>query len=200
MDYLGLMKLSVRNYMKRRLNMNRRLYLRAFEYEDLNFINKLRNDNALYDYTCGNKYFISSERDKKWIEDKIFNNYKQLYLMVCTIDGSIPIGYICAIDIDYINRKAQAGGIVIALEFASNGFGTEAANLLLKHLFGELGMNMVYLFVREDHKASLKMTEKIGFKKEGMMRDYVYKQNKFHNAYIYSMLKSEFDCIKGEND
>lgn len=173
--------------------MSRRLYFRAFEYEDLAFINKIRNENELFEFTCGNKFYISSERDKKWIEDKIFNNSKQLYLMLCTIDSNVPIGYVAATNIDYINRKVQYGGIVIAKEFAGNGYGTEASQLLLKHIFEELGMNMIYGYWREDHKASLRMAENSGFKIDGLIRDYVYKQNKFHNAYILSQLKSDYE-------
>jgi RimJ/RimL family protein N-acetyltransferase len=174
--------------------MNKNLYLRAFEYEDLNFINKLRNDDEIFKFTCGNKYHISSERDKKWIEDKIFNNYNQIYLVSSTIDG-IPVGYICATDLDYVNRKAQIGGIVIAREFAGQGYGAGTVKSLLNHLFGEIGMNMVYLFVLEDHKVAISMYEKLGFKEDGLIRNYVYKQNRFHNAYIYSILKSEYDQL-----
>ena len=85
--------------------MRKRIFLRAFEYSDLTFINELRNDDTLYELTCGNKYHISSERDKKWIEDKIFNNYHQLYLVVCSNEDKKPIGYLSASNIDYINRK-----------------------------------------------------------------------------------------------
>lgn len=173
--------------------MDKKLFLRAFEYEDLSFINKLRNDDGFFDLTCGNKYFISSERDRKWIEDKIFNNHTQLYLMVCTISDRMSIGYICATDIDYINRKAIHGGLVLAKEFIGKGYGTEASLLLMEHLFGELGMNMVYSYVREDHLASLRMCEKIGYRIDCLVRDFVYKQNKFHNAYLCSILKSDFD-------
>ena len=181
-------------------NFNKRLYLRAFEYDDLAFINKLRNDDMFFTLTCGNKYYISSERNRKWIEDKIFNNHSQLYLMLCIIDDSRPIGYICSTNIDYVNRKAQWGGIVIAKEFAGKGYGTEGGQLLLEHLFGELGMHMVYTFVREDHAASLRLTEKVGFQKDGLVRDYIYKQNKFHNAYLCSILKSEYDDMKNNCD
>lgn len=177
--------------------LNKQLYLRAFEYDDLLFINKLRNEEGLFEFTCGNKYYISSERDKKWIEDKIFNNSTQLYLMLCKIDDSQPIGYICAVNIDYVNKKAQWGGIVIDEKFAGVGYGTEGGHLLLDHLFCELGMNMVYGFWREDHASSLKMAEKIGFHIDGLARAYVYKQNKFHNAFMCSILKSEYEEILG---
>lgn len=172
--------------------MDSRLYLRAFEYEDLSFINRLRNDDDIFSFTCGNKFFISSQRDKKWIEDKIFNNYNQLYLMICTYEEQQSIGYICATNIDYLNRKAQWGGIVIEEEFSGKDYGTESAILLLNHLFYELGMNMIYGYWRADHGASLRMAEKIGFMKDGIARDYVFKQNKFHDAYLLSILKDEF--------
>jgi RimJ/RimL family protein N-acetyltransferase len=178
-----------------RSKMNSRLYLRAFEYDDLTLINKLRNDDELFEFTCGNKFHTSLERDKKWIEDKIFNNSTQLYLMLCIAETKIPIGYVAATNIDYINRKAQYGGIVISWEFKGKGYGTEASKLLLKHIFEELGINMVYGYWREDHVASLRMAEKVGFKIKGLIQDFVFKQNKFHNAYICSLLKSEYDLI-----
>lgn len=169
-----------------------KVYLRAFEYQDMKFINELRNDGDIFKFTCGNKYFISTERDKQWIEDKIFNNYNQLYLMISEVDGDNQIGYICATDIDYVNRKAQWGGIVIHEKFSGKGYGTQSAELLLSHLFFECNINTVYGYWRTDHTVSLKIAEKLGFKKDGVMRNFVYKQGEFHDAYLLSILKEEF--------
>ena len=173
-----------------------KVYLRAFEYSDLNIINALRNDDSIFQTTGGNKYYISSGYDKKWIEDKVFNNYNQLYLVICNSEDHKPLGYISANNIDYVNRKAEWGGIVIAKEVNSKGIGTEAGYLLLKHLFEELGMNMVYAYVKEDNKASYRFSEKYGFKKDGLIRDFVFKQNGYHNAYIFTMLKSEYEILR----
>ena len=173
-----------------------KLYLRAFEYSDLNLLNSIRNDDSLFQTTGGNKYFISSEYDKKWVEDKIFNNYNQLYLVICSRDSDVPVGYLCATNIDYINRKAEWGGLIISKEFNGRGFGTEAGYLLLAHLFEELGINMVYAYVKEDNKGSYRIYEKLGFHKDGLIRDFVYKLNDYHNAYIFTMLKSDFENLK----
>lgn len=175
--------------------MEDRLYFRAFEHDDLNFINTLRNSDKVYSLTCSNKYFISSVRDKNWIEDKIFNNKSQLYLMVCTKLEREPIGYIALTNIDYLNRKARFGGIVIAQEFSGKGYGTETTKMILNHVFEEMNLNMFYGYWREDHLASIRMAEKNGFKKDGLIRDFVYKQGKYHNAFIMSILKSEFDNL-----
>lgn len=178
--------------------MNNKLYFRAFEYEDLHFINIMRNNENNFIYTCGNKYYTSSIRDKEWIEDKIFNNKTQLYFIICTRSDNIPIGYISVINIDFVNRKAQYGGVIISEKYSGNGYGKEATRLILNHIFDEMGLNMFYGYWREDHKVSIKMGEKNGFKIDGLVRDYVYKQGKFHNAYILSILKSEYDNLKKE--
>jgi len=172
-----------------------RLYMRVFRQEDLAFINKLRNSDAFFDLTCGNKYFISSEWDRKWIEGKIHNTSDQRYLMICRIADDLPIGYYGASDIDYVNKKAQLAGVVISKEFSGKGYATECAGMMLKELFYRLGMNMVYVYIRVDHIASLRHIEKLGFKVSALARAYVYKQNKYHDAYLLSLLKEEFDQL-----
>lgn len=176
--------------------MENKVYLRAFEYSDISILNTIRNDDFLFLTTLGNKYYISSEYDKKWIEDKIFNNYNQLYLVVCCSETQKPMGYTCATNIDYINRKAEWGGLIISKDAGNKGVGTEACYLFINHLFGELGLNMVYAYVKEDNKASYRLSEKFGFKKDGLIRDFAFKQNRFHNAYVFTMLKSEYDKMQ----
>lgn len=173
--------------------MDRRLYFRAFETEDLELINRLRNDDYVYELTSGNKYYVSSKRDERWIEDKILNNFSQLYLMICKYETNEPIGYIAVTDIDYVNRKAKYGGIVISKEHSHQGFGTEATELMFEHMFDELGMNMLYGFWREDHTSSIKMAEKTGFAINGLITDYVYKQGKFHNAYLMTITQKDYN-------
>ena len=173
--------------------MVNKIYLRAFEYSDLSFLNTIRNDDDLFQTTTGNKYYISSEHDKKWIEDKIFNNYNQLYLVICCSESHKPMGYLSINNIDYVNRKAEYGGMVISKEFSIKGIGTTTGNLMLNHLFNELGMNMVYCYIKEDNMATQRITEKFGFNKDGIIRDYVYKQGHFQNVCIFTLLKSEYE-------
>lgn len=168
------------------------VYLRAFEFEDLSVLNKLRNNDKIYSFTCGNKYFISSEYDRKWIEDKIFNNKTQLYLGICLVENHKLIGYLSIINIDLQNRKSEWGGIIIDLESSNKGYATAAANLMLMHVFTELNMNRFSGYWLEENKPSLRMAEKLGFVKEGVLRDFIFKKNKYHNAILLSILRSEF--------
>ncbi|MBN1217141.1 MAG: GNAT family N-acetyltransferase [Candidatus Lokiarchaeota archaeon] len=176
-------------------NYNYRIYLRAFEFDDLLLLNKWRNDDEIYKFTGGNKYFISTEYDKKWIEKKIFNKQSNIYLAICLKENNDLIGYLSIINIDYRNRKAEWGGIIIGEKAMQNkGLATEAGHLMLKYIFEEINLNRFYGFWLDNNKASLKMAEKLGFKREGLLRSSVYKLNSYHDQVIMSILKEEYNC------
>lgn len=159
---------------------------------DLDFIHKLKSDDAVYNLTGSTKYYISLERNRKWIEEKMFNNKDQIYLMICNVETDEAIGYVCATNIDYINRKAEWGGIVLGSDHQVKGYGLDAGRLLLNHLFGELGMNMVYCFIKEGNLGSVKLGEKIGFEICGFIQDYIYKNFQYHGVHMMKLLKSDY--------
>lgn len=178
-----------------------RIYLRAFEPDDVVVINRWRNDDDIFRQTSGNKYYISSIYDKKWIEDKIFNNEKNIYLCICLKENNTLIGYLSINDIDYRNRTAKWGGIVIGDKSNwSKGFATEAATLMIKFVFDELGMNCLHALWLESHTNSIKMGKKVGFVEEGILRDRVYKLGKYHNQLSMSLTRKEFESIYNNRD
>ena len=174
--------------------MESRLFLRAFEYSDLEKLNTLRNDDEAYLYTGGNKFYISKEYDKKWIEDKIFNNLHQVYLAICLKDTEELIGYLGIYEIDFRNRKAQWAGINILKTYSNKGYATEASKLMLKYIFEELGINRFHGYWLESNKASIRMAEKLGFETEGILRDFVFKKNQFHNVLLMRILRENYNA------
>lgn len=177
-----------------------RLYLRAFEVEYYKTINAWRQDPEIFDKTGGNVLFISSERDKKWIEEKILNSENNLYLAICLNETNELIGYSSIINIDWRNRNAEWGGIVIGNKNLWNGgYATEAADLMLRYVFFEMGLHRFYGHWLESHTASIRMGEKLGFKKEGRLRDSVFKHNQFHDQIIMALFKKEFEAMHSKN-
>lgn len=168
------------------------VYLRAFEYTDEDFLIELRLNKELFRYTCGNTYFMSTEHSKKLLSDNIFSNQNQLYLLICLYQDEIPIGYLSIDSIDHVNKKVQWGGIVIDPQYTGKGYGTMASKLMIKFVFEELNMNRIYGYWMEENSASLKMSEKLGFKIEGILREHVFKWNKYHSVYICSLLKKDY--------
>lgn len=176
------------------------VYLRALEPEDYQVSVKWRNDDEINSMVGGPKYFVSSEYEKKWVENKILNNSTDTVLALCLKENDKYIGNVYLTEIDWINRTGHCPILIGDKEEWGKGFATEARLLILKFAFYERGLERIWAAVLESNKASLRMLEKCGYQKEGLLRHSVYKNGKFHNQYILSILRCDFDeLLKSRN-
>jgi RimJ/RimL family protein N-acetyltransferase len=65
-------------------------------------------------------------------------------------------------------------------------------NTLLRFGFLEMNLNCIYLDVFENNPRAISCYEKCGFKREGALRERVYKNGKYLNEFKMSILKREF--------
>ena len=174
-----------------------KVYLRAFEPDDYKTIHAWRRDEEVYQLTIGNRFFVSSEKDRRWVLDRIMSNDVELYLAICLVADDGLIGYLSLADIDHRNGRAEWSGIVIGeKKHRGHGYATEAVYLLLQFAFEELGLHRVSGSWLAENKVSLFLGKATGFRQEGLLRDYVYKNGKRHDVVIMSMLRPEFEELK----
>lgn len=176
-----------------------RIYLRAFELSDSSLIHRWRSNEDIVRNVSGNTYFVSSEREKKWVEDKIVNDYRDMYLAICLKANNEMIGYTSINNIDYRNRKAEWGGTIIGeIEHQSQGYATEAAILMLGYIFEELNLNKCYGYCLEEHAATIKLLKKLHFTQEGILRENVFKNNSYKNMLLFSLLRHEYEAVRSQ--
>lgn len=174
-----------------------KIYLRAFEPDDYRQINAWRKDEEIYRLTGGNKRFVSSERDRQWVLEKIANNETEDYLAICLAESGRMIGYISVSNIDYRNSRADWSGIVIGdKECRGQGYASQAIYLLLEYCFDELGLHRVTGYWLSENTVSLFVGRMLGFRQEGVLRDYVYKSGRRHDVILMSVLKPEFEQLR----
>ncbi|MCU7618709.1 GNAT family N-acetyltransferase [Chryseobacterium sp. PBS4-4] len=173
------------------------IFFRAFELGDAEFVSDLRKINEFENLIGGNKRFVSSSRDQKWIESLIYNDYQdKFYLAVCEKESKNIIGYTSVSDIDHINKACFWSGIKIHPDFNGKGYGTQVVLLILKFIFEELNMERCTGQCLEEHIVAKKLMEKVGFQVEALQRHSVFKNGKYHNQFILSILKDEYPLIK----
>jgi RimJ/RimL family protein N-acetyltransferase len=171
-----------------------RLYLRALELNDYILINQWRNDPDISKYLAGNFFFVSSEREKKSVENKILDDSKNIYLGICDLKNKDLIGYTNINNIDLRNLKAEWGGTLIGNKaYLGKGYGKEASSLMLRFLFDQYPIHKCYAHCLEEHPRTSRMFELLGFKKEGLLRDEVFKNGEFKNLLVYSILREEIN-------
>ena len=167
-------------------------YLRAFEPEDYKITHKWRNDPDLTNLLTGNKYFVSSEREKHWVEEKIKDDSKEIYLAICDKNTHEMVGMVCINNIDFRNSKASIGGMTLGKEHWKKGYGVAAQVLLLKYVFEELGLNKLSTNYLVEHDITKRSLKKFGFKIEGVARQDIFKNGKYHDVEYASLLKKEY--------
>lgn len=171
--------------------MENNIYLRALEVEDYKTTIKWRNDDEIWEMVTGPKYFVSSEYEKNWMI-KAINNPNELRLGICLKENDLLIGLASMIQIDMVNRNGAFSIMIGNKKYWNGGYGTEAINLLTEHCFNERGMERIWGAILESNLASQKMGLKCGYKVEGVLRNSVFKNGRYHNLVVMSMLRDEF--------
>lgn len=171
--------------------MDSLVYLRAFEPDDYLSSVKWRNDDHIWSLLGGDKYYVSSCYEKKWIEDAIFDS-KSIRLAVCLREGDRYVGNVSITNVNQTNRSGESNIFIGDHSCWGKGIGQEAYRLLLEYAFNERGFHRIEAKVLGDNIASLKLHEKVGFKKEGTLRETVFKNGHWQNQVVLSILEQEF--------
>lgn len=69
---------------------------------------------------------------------------------------------------------------------------TEALQPVIDYLFREKGVVRVGAVIIPENAGSSRVVEKLGFTREGLLRDYIMQNQQSHDVYSYSMLKKEW--------
>ncbi|WP_335872006.1 GNAT family N-acetyltransferase [Bacillus sp. 2205SS5-2] len=89
------------------------------------------------------------------------------------------------------NNKAEIG-YDLNPEYWRKGYTEEALRAILSYGFEELDLHRIGATVFLENEPSYKLLEKLGFSREGVLRDYLYSYESFHDVFMYSLLKWEW--------
>lgn len=115
---------------------------------------------------------------------------------ICAEDGRI-IGTCGLYLISWIARRAQFNILVGDPDSWDKGHGTRATAMTLAYGFDVLGLNSINLGVNAENKRAIRSYEKAGFRAEGMRRQFIYRNGRYYDMAVFSVLRSEYAALKG---
>lgn len=165
-----------------------KIYLRALEPDDLDFLFSVENDEEFWEISSTHAPF-SRFILKQYLENSHKDIYevKQLRLVICEQDGS-PTGFIDLFDFDPKHRRAALGIVIKSKNNRQKGFGAEALDLLCKYSFTHLGLHQVYANVGVDNISSRALFEKAGFEITARKKDWVLINGSFKDELLYQLI------------
>ena len=111
---------------------------------------------------------------------------------ICIKRNNKYIGNIRLSSIDFVNKRCSFGRLIGDKNSQGKGYGSEALILVLRYAFETLGMNRVYSAIAKENNASFKSNIKVGMKKEGLLKEALFKNGKFIDEIIFSILSKDF--------
>jgi len=167
-----------------------RLYLRPLDEDDLDRCLRWINDPELQ-ARIGRRHPMSRAQEQEWLAGQ-YKREDRMNLAIVLKDGDRHVGNCGFNQIDFVNRSAEFGILIAERDAWGQGYGPEAAKLILKYGFEEFGLHRIELTVFGFNEHARRAYEKAGFVHEGTKRQAYFRDGTFHDVHVMSVLASEW--------
>lgn len=170
---------------------NKQIYLRKVRIEDaLAYQESTTNEEIRYMTGTPREYTLEEIKIhiKRIIEDTSREDYA-----ICLNETKEMIGELSILDIDSPNHAAVFRIAMNHTNHTGKGFGTEAMELIIDHVFNDLKLNRLQLEVFSHNVRGIRAYEKVGFVKEGILREALFYEENYSDEIIMSILKSDLE-------
>lgn len=178
------------------------VFFRAFEPEDAILINKWKNDFDLFKMAVGMNRKVSYEDDLAWVKDKMKHHYFEVYWAICLNDDSKKmIGYTYLNNIHFINRSVEGGGLILGdKDYRDGMIWVECYQFLMSYAFDVLNLNRFYGVCLNEHKLTMTIMSILFWTFEGLCKQAVYKDGKYHDLAMWALLREDYLQHKTQGD
>ena len=168
-----------------------RVYLRAVEREDLSRCHRWINDESLT-ATLAQRYPVSLAQESDWIERAARGqDPSKLPLAICLAKDDRHIGN-CGLEaIDRDNRTATLGIFIGDADCRGKGLGEDAVRALCRYAFDELDLRKIRLDVSVLNPRAEKTYVRVGFRREGILRQESFRGGRPVDMIRMGLLKEE---------
>ena len=171
-----------------------RLELRSLMSNDLNFIFQHFSDPEINRYLLDEEPVQTMEQAQEIIDFYVppRNSYNR---WVITLKPNMtPIGTCGFHKWDQRNHHAEIG-YDLGTAHWGKGYMTEALQAALLYGFGKMELNRIEAIVYPENTASLRLLERLGFQKEGLLRQSFRHGEIYFDHFLLSLLKEGWQTL-----
>jgi RimJ/RimL family protein N-acetyltransferase len=130
-----------------------------------------------------------------WLSEANKSSHDILFA-IRTLEEDRLLGYV---ELDGILWNQQVAHVSIAIgerAYWGRGYGADALRLALRFGFDELNLHRVGTTVFSYNTRALALYEKLGFQREGVLREFLHRDGKRYDMYWYGLLRHEWENKK----
>jgi ribosomal-protein-alanine N-acetyltransferase len=172
---------------------SKRLILRRMTMDDAEFFLRNFSDPTVVDLTAfeaPKDLEAAREELREYCIDNFTNNTGIRWGI--TIKGSQDLVGTCGFYKWAKQNYSAEIGYDLLDEHRRKGIMTEALTVMIDYLYGTLGLNRIQALIDPTNAASIKMIEGLGFKRDGVLREFTFFRGKFLDDVVYSLVAKDW--------
>lgn len=174
-----------------RASKSDRISLRGWQREDVTAYRRWLADPRVTEYLeMGWRPIsdIQAEADYRSMAESPDN----IVFAILDSDTSQPIGTCGLYQIQWPARRAQMNILIGEPSAWNKGKGTQALENLCTYGFMTVNLELIFLGVNAENKGAIRSYEKAGFVHEGRRRNLVYRNGRYFDSLMMSLLRAEW--------
>lgn len=169
-----------------------RLMCRQITMEDATILHQYWSDLDVTEYLSLNPFQkIEETRDMIAILNSLPGNNQGIRWAITRKSDNKVLGT-CGFHNHKPEHFRAEVGYELGKEYWGQGIVAEALTAILDYGFNGMNCNRIEAFVNYGNVKSTRLLERMGFKLDGILREYEFNRGEFVNQYCYSLLK--VDC------
>ena len=174
--------------------MTKKLSIKIIERADIEEARLLHNDpSTLFKLTDID--YVSESEQEQWFESLSLSKRSRRYVVRELLNNDF-VGVVRIDQID-LNNKSACIGLDITYGKRGNGFAKDIYAFIFEYYFKQKGFHRLYLATLETNQIALNLYENLGFKREGISREAIYRDGKFVDLIWMSLLQREYNEMVG---
>ncbi|HEY8178921.1 MAG TPA: GNAT family protein [Candidatus Limnocylindria bacterium] len=178
----------------RPLVRGQKVWLRPLEEGDLAAYTAGVNDTEVGGW-AGFRWPESLDQARAWLErqQEAARRGDVFVYAVCELGDDRFVGTTWLKEVNMIDGSAELA-IFMDRDHLGGGWGTDAQRALLAFGFGSLGLERVWLTVDPANDRAVRSYEKVGFRREGLMRNARRGPNGLEDSLLMAILREEWEA------
>lgn len=166
----------------------------GIEKEDfIKYMHKWANDDKVTHFMLEGIYPSNVQKLEERYNELI--NGSNVVFAIINKKNKEYIGTVGLYNIAWQARMAEFRIFLGNNKYHGKGLGTIASKFMVKYAFYSLNLNKVWLGVNIENKGAVRCYEKAGFIKEGVLRQEVFRNNRYYDAIRMSILREEYEKL-----
>jgi len=175
---------------------SQRLHLRDYQADDAAKVHAMLQEPDYWRHQAGDQPDLKRvEALMAWAgQEQSMEPRLNYYLAAILKDTGEIVGEGVIKVLDPVHRQGELG-FGVAKPHWNKGLATEISKTLLTVAFSTLNLHRVQALASPDNKGAIRVMQKLGMGREGLLRDVAQVKGRWWSSVVYSVLDREFETV-----